>query len=67
MGGEESALLWEQMDMDVITSDFERLFPAFSFDGEAVFADILQGQLWEAFKKLGNGITDAILFQKGEV
>lgn len=66
MGGEESALLWEQMDMDVIARDFERLFPSFSFDGEAVFADILRGQLWEALKKLGNGITDAILFQKGE-
>lgn len=66
MGAEESALLWEQMELDAVTGDFERLFPSFSFDGEAVLADILQGQIWEAVKKLGNGIADAILFQKGE-
>lgn len=66
MGADESALLWEQMDMDAVTKDFEKLFPSFSFDGEAVLADILQGQIWEAFKKLGSGIADAILFQKGE-
>lgn len=66
MGAGEGALLWEQMDMDAVTRDFENLFPSFSFDGEAVFADILQGQIWEAFKKLGSGIADAILFQKGE-
>lgn len=66
MGAEESARLWEQMDMNAITKDFERLFPHFSFDGKEVLSDILQGQLWEAVKKLGSGITDAILFQKGE-
>lgn len=66
MGAEESALLWEQMDMDAITKDFESLFPSFSFDGQAVLGDILQGRLWDAFQKLGRGIADAILFQKGE-
>lgn len=66
MGEEESALLWEQMDLDVITGDFERLFPTFSFDGKAVLTDILRGQIWEALKKIGNGIMDAVLFQKGE-
>lgn len=66
MGTEESAFLWEQMDMDAITKEFERLFPTFSFDGEAVLADLLQGQFWEALKKLANGIMDAVLFQKGE-
>lgn len=66
MGAEESALLWEQMDMDAVTSDLKNLFPSFSFDGKAVLTDILQGQLWEAFKKLGNGITSAVLFQRGE-
>lgn len=66
MGAEESALLWEQMDMDAITREFGRLFPSFSFDGKAVLADIMQGQLWQAFKKLGSGITSAVLFQKGE-
>ena len=43
MGTQESTLLWEQMDMGAITRDFDRLFPGFSFDGEAVFADIMQG------------------------
>ncbi|MCX4338702.1 MAG: stage III sporulation protein AE [Lachnospiraceae bacterium] len=66
MGTGESALLWEQMDLDGVTRDFESLFPSFSFDGKAVLADILEGQIWEAFKKLGNGITDAVLFQRGE-
>lgn len=66
MGAEENAILWEQMDLDTITREFESLFPAFSFDGKAVLADILQGQIWEAFQKLGRGITDAILFQRGE-
>lgn len=66
MGTGESALLWEQMDLDGVTRDFESLFPSFSFDGKAVLADILEGQILEACKKLGNGITDAILFQRGE-
>lgn len=66
MGAEESALVWEQMDIDAITADFEELFPAFSFDGKAIFADIMQGQLWQAFKKLGSEIVNAVLFQKGE-
>lgn len=66
MGTEESALLWEQIDIDTITADFEKMFPSFSFDGKAVFADIMQGQLWQAFKKLGSGIVNAALFQRGE-
>lgn len=32
MGIGESAQVWEQMDMDAVTGDFERLFPSFSFD-----------------------------------
>lgn len=66
MGTEESAILWEQMDMDALTRDFERLFPAFSFDGEAVLRDIMGGQLWEAVKKLCGGLSGAVLFQKEE-
>ena len=66
MESQESALLWEQMDMGAITRDFDRLFPGFSFDGEAVFADIMQGQLWEAVKKLAGGLSGAVLFQRGE-
>lgn len=66
MGAEERALLWEQMDMGAITRDFDRLFPGFSFDGEAVFADIISGDLWEAAKKLAGGLSEAILSQRGE-
>lgn len=66
MGAEESALIWEQMDMDAITKDFERLFPSFSFDGEAVLADILQGHILQALQKLISEITNVIVFQRGE-
>lgn len=66
MGSQESALVWEQMEMDVISGDFERLFPTYSFDGKAVLADLMGGQLWEALKKLGGGISGAVLFQKEE-
>lgn len=62
----ESGLLWEQMDMEAITAEFERMFPAFSFDGEAMFSDIMQGRLWEAFVRLGKGVTSVILFQREE-
>lgn len=67
MGAEESARLWEQMDMDAVAGDFDRLFPTFSFDGEAVFADIMQGELWEAVKKLAGGFSGAFLFQREEL
>lgn len=67
MGMEESALVWEQMDMDAVTGDFERLFPSFSFDAEAVLADIMSGHLPEALKKLGEGLAGTVLFQKGEL
>lgn len=67
MGMEESALVWEQMDMDAVTGDFERLFPSFSFDARAVFADIMNGQLPEALKKLGEGLAGSVFFQKGEL
>lgn len=66
MGAQESALVWEQMDMDAVARDFDRLFPAYSFDGEAVLADIMSGQILEAVKKLGGGISGAVLFQKEE-
>lgn len=66
MGVEESALIWEQMDMDAVTVDFERLFPSFSFDAKAVLSDIMAGQLLEALKKLGEGLSGAVLFQREE-
>lgn len=64
MGVEESAPVWEQMD--IVAGDFERLFPSFSFDTKAVLADIMSGQLLEALKKLGGGLSGAVLFQKEE-
>ena len=66
MGSEESALVWEQMEMDALVRDFGRLFPSYSFDGQAVLADIMGGQLWEAVKKLCGGISGAVLFQREE-
>lgn len=66
MGTQDSALVWEQMGMDAVARDFERLFPAYSFDGEAVLADIMGGRLGEALKKLAGGVFDAVLFQRDE-
>lgn len=66
MGAEESALVWEQMELDAVARDFDRMFPAYSFDGKAVLADIMSGQLWEAVKKLCGGISGAVLFQREE-
>ena len=49
MGIGESAQVWEQMDMDAVTGDFERLFPSFSFDAQGVLADSFWRRLksWE--------------------
>lgn len=66
MGMAESALVWEQMDMDAVTGDFERLFPSFSFDAKAVLADIMSGQLSEALQKLAGGLSGAVSFQREE-
>ena len=66
MGAQDSALVWEQMGMDAVARDFERLFPSYSFDGKAVLADILGGRLGEALKKLAGGVFDAVLFQRDE-
>lgn len=66
MGMGESALVWEQMDMDAVAGDFDRLFPSFSFDAKAVFSDIMSGQLVEALRKLGQGLSGAVLFQREE-
>ena len=67
MGIEGNSLFWEDMGMDTAAIDFRRLFPDYTFDGKAIMNLILQGRLWEAAKELGNGITDAIYLQTGEV
>ena len=63
----DSSLVWEEMDMNAAALDFGQLFPEFTFDGKEVFSYVMQGELWEAVKALGNGITGAIEFQKGEL
>ncbi len=66
MGTQESALVWEQMEMDAVAKDFEKLFPSYSFDGKEVLADIMGGRLVEAFQKLAGGISGSVLTQKDE-
>lgn len=66
MEPQESALVWEELEMDALARDFDRLFPSYSFDAKAVLADIMTGQLWEAVKKLFGGISGAVLFQREE-
>lgn len=61
MGIEDNVQIWEEME--AVTGELKRLFPSFSFDMESVLADIMEGQLWEALKKLGGGISGAVLFE----
>lgn len=63
----ESGLVWEEMNMDMVSLDFSRLFPEFTFDGRAVWDLIVQGSLWEAFQELGQGITGALGTQMDEI
>lgn len=63
----DSSLVWDEMDMNIVSMDFGQLFPEFTFDGKEVFSYVMQGKLWEAVKTLGNGITDALEYQKGEL
>lgn len=63
----DSSLVWDEMEMNAVSLDFGQLFPEFSFDGKAVFGHVMQGELWEALKMLGGGITDAFAYQKGEL
>ena len=63
----DSSFVWDEMDMNAVSLDFEQLFPEFSFDGKAVFGHVMQGELWEALKMLGGGIADAFAYQRGEL
>ena len=63
----DSSLVWDEMDMNIVSMDFGQLFPEFTFDGKEVFSYVMQGKLWEAVKTLGNGITGALEYQKGEL
>ena len=63
----DSSFVWDEMDMNAVSLDFEQLFPEFSFDGKAVFGHVMQGELWEALKMLGGGLADAFAYQRGEL
>ncbi len=63
----DSSFVWDEMDMNAVSLDFEQLVPEFSFDGKAVFGHVMQGELWEALKMLGGGIADAFAYQRGEL
>ena len=63
----DSSFVWDEMDMNAVSLDFEQLFPEFSFDGKAVFGHVMQGELWEASKMLGGGLADAFAYQRGEL
>ncbi len=67
MGIEDGALLWEEMDMNALMVDFQKLYPEYTFDGKAVMNLLVQGRLWDALKELGNGIAGVIYSQTGEI
>lgn len=67
MGIEDGALLWEEMDMNALMTDFRKLYPEYTFDGKAVMNLLVQGKLWDAMKELGNGITSVVSSQTGEI
>lgn len=67
MGIEESGVLWDEMHMNAVMADFQKLYPEYSFDGSKVLDFILQGRLWDAVKELGSGITGAVYAQTGEI
>ena len=67
MGIEESSLLLDELELNMTMIDFQRLFPEYTFNGRTVMELILRGEIWEAVKELGNGITGAINSQTGEI
>lgn len=67
MGMEESSLLLKELDMGTVMTDFEKLFPEYTFDGEAVLGLLMQGKLWDVVKELGSGIAGSFHAQTGEI
>lgn len=67
MGIEDGSLLWDEMDLNAVMVDFQKLYPEYTFDGRSVMDLILQGRLWEAVKELGSGITGGISVQSEEI
>lgn len=64
---EESSLLLKELDMGTVMTDFEKLFPEYTFDGEAVLGLLMQGKLWDVVKELGSGIAGSFHAQTGEI
>lgn len=64
---EESSLLLKELDMGTVMTDFEKLFPEYTFDGEAVLELLMQGKLWDVVKELGSGIAGSFHAQTGEI
>ncbi len=65
--GVGSELLWDELDMNEVSGELSRLFPDYTFDGKRILGLLMQGQIWEAIKELGNGITGMIQSQSGEL
>lgn len=70
--GEEKAVtltgqLLEEMNLDTVNGELEKLFPEIHFDGTAVLELIMQGDIWGAIRKMGGMITDAFLTQGSEI
>lgn len=70
--GEEKAVtltgqLLEEMNLDTVNGELEKLFPEIHFDGTAVLELIMQGDIWGAIRQMGGMITDAFLTQGSEI
>lgn len=70
--GEEKAVtltgqLLEEMNLDTVNGELEKLFPEIHFDGTAVLELIMQGDIWGAIRQMEGMITDAFLTQGSEI
>lgn len=63
----ESELVWDELNMNAVSAELKELFPEYTFDGKAIWELLLQGEIWEAVKEMGSGITGAIESQSGEI
>lgn len=59
--------LLEEMNLDTVNGELEKLFPEIHFDGTAVLELIMQGDIWGAIRQMGGMITDAFLTQGSEI
>ena len=59
--------LLEEMNLDTVNGELEKLFPEMHFDGTAVLELIMQGDIWGAIRQMGGMITDAFFTQGSEI